>query len=68
MNAHASSGCGPFFTFAMPDGIAMTPSLGESISTPAPWRLRSEAYDDSAPAIIHASPCSSRLKACGICV
>src|SRR3989442_15431861 len=68
MKARASSGCGPFFTRAMPDGIAITPSLGEAMSTAAPCRLRSAAYEESAPPIIHASPCSSRLKACGICV
>jgi hypothetical protein len=43
MKAHASSGCGPFFTRAMPEGMAMTPSFGAPISTAAPCRLRSAA-------------------------
>src|SRR5262245_4661813 len=68
MNAYASSGCGPFFTFAMPDGIDITPSFGPAMSMGAFFRFRSIAYDESAPPIITASPCSRRLKACGIWV
>ena len=37
------SGCGPFFTRAIPEGMAMTPSFGAPISTAAPCRLRSAA-------------------------
>ena len=68
MKAYASSGCGPFFTLAMPDGIDITPSFGAAMSTGALFRFRSIAYEDSAPPIMRASPCSRRLKACGICV
>src|SRR5258705_13754896 len=52
----------------MPEGLAKMPSLGAARSIGAPCDLRCRAKEESALTITHASPCSKRLKACGICV